>query len=226
MKPIDVLIIEDEARIAEINSFYLQQTPQFRPVGIAKNLSEARNLIRILKPTLIFLDNFLPDGKGLDLLKELITYPHPPDVIFITAASDTETVREAVRCGVFDYLLKPLAYERVQDSLERYIKYSNSLRASDNINQRHVDALFNFQAKVQHLEALPKGIDELTLGKIKEIYEEDPQPYTAESLGNALGMSKTTSRRYLEFCVSSGFLEAKISHGSVGRPERTYQKSR
>ena len=119
MKLIDALIIEDEARIAEINSFYLQQTPQFRSVGIATNLSDARNMIRILKPQLIFLDNFLPDGKGIELLKELLTYPYPPDVIFITAASDTETVREAVRCGVFDYLIKPLSYERVQDSLDR-----------------------------------------------------------------------------------------------------------
>ena len=226
MKPIDVLIIEDETKIAEMNAFYLQNMPQYRPVGIAKNLSDARNMIRILKPKLIFLDNFLPDGNGIDLLKELMSFPCPPDVIFITADSDTETVREAVRCGVFDYLLKPLSYDRVQDSLERYIKYLSSLRASDNVNQRHVDALFNFQAKVQHLDALPKGIDELTLEKIKAIYAEEALPYTAESLGKKIGISKTTSRRYLEFCVASGFLEAKISHGCVGRPERTYQKSR
>ncbi|TXZ75088.1 response regulator, partial [Vibrio mimicus] len=147
-----------------------------------------------------------------------------------TAASDMETVREAVRCGVFDYLLKPIAYDRVQNSLERYLKYISSLRANDSVNQRHVDELFNFQAKTEQLDGLPKGIDELTLIKIQEIYHHEPKAaYTAELLGQAIGISKTTARRYLEYCdleycVSSGFLEACIQHGRVGRPERLYQK--
>ncbi|EST60061.1 two-component response regulator DpiA, partial [Escherichia coli P4-96] len=38
---------------------------------------------------------------------------NPGDVVFTTAASDMETVSEAVRCGVFDYLIKPIAYERL-----------------------------------------------------------------------------------------------------------------
>ncbi|MBF4291595.1 response regulator, partial [Vibrio anguillarum] len=108
-------------------------------------------------------------------LKELTHQPQAPDVIFITAASDMETVREAVRCGVFDYLLKPIAYDRVQNSLERYLKYTSSLRANDSVNQRHVDELFNFQAKTEQLDSLPKGIDELTLIKIQEIYHHEPQ---------------------------------------------------
>ncbi|CAG9297426.1 response regulator [Celerinatantimonas diazotrophica] len=226
MEQIDVLIIEDEPNIAEIHNFYLQRMNRFRPVGVAKTVADARNMIRILKPKLILLDNFLPDGKGIELLKELTSVTHPADVIFITAASDMDTVREAVRCGVFDYLLKPIAYDRLEDSLERYLKYISSLKANDNVNQRHVDELFNFQAKTQHLEALPKGIDELTLEKLKEIYFQHDQAYTAESLGKAIGISKTTARRYLEYCVNSGFLEAQIVHGKVGRPERVYQKKR
>ena len=226
MEHIDVLIVEDEPNIAEVHNFYLQRMNRFRPVGVATTVAEARNMIRILKPKLILLDNFLPDGKGIELLKELTSVTHPADVIFITAASDMDTVREAVRCGVFDYLLKPIAYDRMEGSLERYLKYISSLKASDNVNQRHVDELFNFQAKTQHLEALPKGIDELTLEKLKEIYLQHDQAYTAESLGKAIGISKTTARRYLEYCVTSGFLEAQILHGKVGRPERIYQKRR
>lgn len=224
MELIDVLIVEDEASIADVHCLYLKQMTRFRPVGVARNVAEARSMIRILKPKLIFLDNFLPDGKGIELLKELTAQNQAPDVIFITAASDMETVREAVRCGVFDYLLKPIAYDRVQDSLDRYLKYISSLRACDNVNQRHVDELFNFQAKYQHLDMLPKGIDGLTLDKIKELYLADAVSFTAESLGKEIGISKTTARRYLEYCVASGYLEAQIKHGRVGRPERTYQR--
>lgn len=224
MECIDVLIVEDESNIAEFHSYYLQQTQRFRPIGIAKSITEAKSMIRILKPKLILLDNFLPDGKGIDLLKELTSAKPAPDVIFITAASDMETVREAVRCGVFDYLLKPISYDRLKDSLERYLKYSSSLLASDSVNQRHVDELFNFQSKTKQYEHLPKGIDELTLDKIKEAFEAPDIVHTAESLGKEIGISKTTARRYLEFSTASGLLEAEIQHGKVGRPERIYHK--
>ncbi|UXI02384.1 response regulator [Photobacterium sp. TY1-4] len=224
MELFDVLIVEDESNIAEFHTHYLQQTRRFRPIGVAKNVAEARNMVRLLKPKLILLDNFLPDGKGIDFLKEITTAKSPPDVIFITAASEMETVREAVRCGVFDYLLKPISYDRLKDSLDRYLKYTSSLRASDSVNQRHVDELFNFQSKNKQHEHLPKGIDELTLNKIKEVFAIANVQHTADSLGKSIGISKTTARRYLEFSTASGFLEAVIQHGKVGRPERIYQK--
>lgn len=224
MEIFDVLIVEDEANIAEFHSYYLQQTKRFRPIGIAKGLVEARKMAQLLKPKLILLDNYLPDGKGIDLLKEITSVKGAPDVIFITAANDMDTVREAVRCGVFDYLLKPISYDRLKDSLDRYLKYTSSLQASDNVSQRHVDELFNFQSKSVQLETLPKGIDELTLEKVRIAFEEPEALYTAESLGKKIGISKTTARRYLEFSTANGFLNAIIQHGKVGRPERCYQK--
>ncbi|MGF1869654.1 response regulator [Photobacterium indicum] len=224
MEIFDVLIVEDEPNIAEFHSYYLKQTRRFRPIGIAGNLAEARKMVQILKPKLIFIDNYLPDGKGIDLLKEVTSSKGAADVIFITAASDMDTVREVVRCGVFDYLLKPISYDRLKDSLDRYLKYTSSLLASDNASQRHVDELFNFQSKNKQLEQFPKGIDELTLDKVKVAFEESDAIFTAESLGKVIGISKTTARRYLEFSTANGFLNAIIQHGKVGRPERVYRK--
>ncbi|VEA41127.1 transcriptional regulator CriR [Salmonella enterica subsp. enterica] len=59
------------------------------------------------------MDNYLPDGKGITLLHELMQSRYPGGVVFTTAASDMETVAEAVRSGAFDYLVKPIAYERL-----------------------------------------------------------------------------------------------------------------
>ncbi|NVC95288.1 response regulator [Vibrio parahaemolyticus] len=224
METYDVLIVEDETNIAEFHSYYLQQTQRFRPIGIAKSVAEAKKMIQLLKPKLVLLDNYLPDGKGIDLLKEITASKSSPDVIFITAANDMETVREGVRCGVFDYLLKPISYDRLADSLERYLKYTSSLNSNDSINQRHVDELFNFQSKTAHLQQLPKGIDELTLDKVTEAFDENEELYTADTLGKEVGISKTTARRYLEFLTAKGFVHAVIQHGRVGRPERVYKK--
>ncbi|MDH5923206.1 response regulator [Vibrio splendidus] len=224
MEIFDVLIVEDEPNIAEFHSYYLKQTKRFRPIGIANNLAEARKMTQILRPKLILLDNYLPDGNGIELLKEITSSKYSPDVIFITAANDIDTVREGMRCGTFDYLLKPISYDRLNDSLDRYLKYTSSLLASDNVNQRHVDELLNFQSKNKQLELYPKGIDELTLEKVKFAFEDSDTIFTAESLGKVIGISKTTARRYLEFSTANGFLDAFIQHGKVGRPERVYKK--
>jgi two-component system response regulator CitB len=221
----DILIVEDESNIAEFHSYYIEQNPRYKAVGIAKNLAEARIMIRILKPKLVLLDNYLPDGKGIDLLKEITGSKDVPDVIFITAANDVETIREAVRCGTFDYILKPISYDRLHDSLQRYAQYTSSLRSHDNINQRHVDALFNFQSKTERNQQLPKGIDELSLELVTRAFADNALTYTADSLGKELGLSKTTSRRYLEYLLARGLVKAEIQHGRVGRPERVYRKS-
>ncbi len=157
-------------------------------------------------------------------MKELTHQPQAPDVILSPPLRICRPCAKPYAAG-FDYLLKPIAYDRVQNSLERYLKYISSLRTNDSVNQRHVDELFNFQAKTEQLDEMPKGIDELTLINFQEIYHHEPQAaHTAELLGQAIGISKTTARRYLEYCLASGFLEACIQHGRVGRPERLYQK--
>ncbi|NQZ48643.1 MAG: two-component response regulator DpiA [Moritella sp.] len=225
MDIIDVLIVEDESNIAELHAHFINKTFRFKAVGIAGNLAEARTMIRILKPKLILLDNYLPDGQGLNLIKDLIDSKNSGDIIFITAASDMVTVREAVRSGVFDYLLKPIAYDRLQDTLNRYLKYTNSLKSTDRVNQRLVDDLFNFQSRDMNNDNLPKGIDELTLNKVKAAFKMATPAHTADSLSTTVQISKTTSRRYLEYCTAGNYLIAKIEHGRVGRPERVYYKS-
>lgn len=221
----DVLIVEDESNIAEFHSQLLRDSPNFNPIGIAGNIKEAKSMLAIFKPDLVILDNYLPDGKGIDLMKMMLSTENPPNVIFVTAASDMETVKRAIRAGAFDYLLKPISYTRLSDSLGRFLKYMSTVRSTDSINQRYVDLMLNYQSKLnEDLNNLPKGIDQLTVDKIKSLFVEDNISHTAESLVDATEISKTTARRYLEYCVISGFLEAKINHGKRGRPERIYSK--
>jgi two-component system response regulator CitB len=224
MQNYEILIVEDDIRIAELHAQFVRDLPRFVSSGIAGNLKEARRMIKVLKPDLIILDNFLPDGLGIQLMKELFLQDNEPDVILITAANDVETVREAVRCGAFDYLIKPVSYDRLQDTLNRYLRYRGSLNASDDVSQRHIDAMFNLQAKENAFRDLPKGIEEITLDKVKAVFSSPEIIHTAESLGQEVGISKTTARRYLEHCVSLTYLQAELMHGRVGRPERAYRR--
>ncbi|MBV8045654.1 MAG: response regulator [Paludibacterium sp.] len=224
MHDIDVLIVEDEARLAALHVEFVRKFSRFRAVNVAASLSDARKLIQVLKPHLLLLDNFLPDGHGIELLEDIVTGHIPTRVIFITAASDMDTCGQAIRFGAFDYILKPVSYERLQMSLERFIRFFDSQQSSERVNQHHVDELFNLQSKNFGPARHTKGIEALTLARIKDVFLAGDEAHTTESVAQLLGISKTTARRYLEYCVENHYLNAEISYGRIGRPERLYKK--
>lgn len=69
----------------------------------------------------IILDVQLPDRSGLDLFKDIYALDPRRPVIFITAHGDSQTAIEAMKCGAFDYLVKPLDIDRLGQVVERAI---------------------------------------------------------------------------------------------------------
>lgn len=128
MDSITTLIVEDEPMLAEILVDTIKIFPQFSIVGIADKLESAKKQIRLYQPQLILLDNFLPDGKGIDLIRHTISTNYTGRIIFITADNHMDTISDALRMGVFDYLIKPVHYQRLQHTLERFTRYRSSLR--------------------------------------------------------------------------------------------------
>lgn len=72
---------------------------------------------------------------------------------------------------------------------------------------------------------MPKGIDPITLKKVMAIFETiGVEGVSAEKAGILIGVSRTTSRRYLEYMVANGIITADLCYGSQGRPERMYRE--
>ena len=223
---IKVLIIEDDLGIAEIHRRNLMKIEGFEAIGIAASKTEAETLLDVLTPDLVLLDLYLPDGNGLDILKYLRQQEHACDVILITADREVETLQQAMRGGVVDYLLKPVVFSRLQEALNKYLKQKNKFGNIDDLDQSVVDSmLFNAANAVTPGGRLPKGIDKVTLDKVRTLFENQPQ-ITADKAGESIGASRTTARRYLEHLITSGELQADLNYGTVGRPERTYIKKR
>ncbi|EEM2504159.1 TPA: response regulator, partial [Salmonella enterica subsp. indica] len=72
MDKITTLIVEDEPLLAEILVDTLKQLPAFDVIGVADKQESAKKMIRLYQPQLILLDNFLPDGKGIDLIRHTV----------------------------------------------------------------------------------------------------------------------------------------------------------
>ncbi|MFI8415856.1 two-component response regulator DpiA [Serratia sp. NPDC078593] len=223
MEWLNILIVEDETPLAEMHAEFIKQNGGCRQIWLAGDLSQARMMTTRFKPDLILLDNFLPDGRGIELLRELTLQGYPGGIVFITAASDMDTVAEALRYGVFDYLIKPLAYDRLTQTLQRFSQRRKALKDNARVNQRRIDEMFNTYARSEQQASLPVGIDELTLRKVRELFSDAGARHTAESVAQQIGLSRTTARRYLEFCTTHQQLIAEIIYGKVGRPQRTYR---
>ena len=224
---IEVLIVEDDSRIAEIHQRLIERIEGFQVIGIATNFQEAVDLLEIVQPQLVLLDVYFPDMNGLDFLKWMKENSIKSDVIMITASKEIESVNEALHFGVFDFIIKPVIFERFKKSLIRYANYSNkiqSLKSKSNfITQNEIDGLIGKNIDViEELSQYPKGIDKLTLEKVLLAIKEFEGGMTAENVGVEIGVSRTTARRYLEYLVSEGKVLADLAYGTIGRPERVY----
>ena len=110
-----VLIVDDEPLARQAIRRLLVGHPQAEIVGEAETLAEARIAIERRAPDLVFLDIELGgDGDGFELLA---TLERPPLVVFVTAYA--EHAVEAFAVDAVDYLLKPVAPERLAESLAR-----------------------------------------------------------------------------------------------------------
>ena len=224
MDNLTVVIAEDDPKIAEIQSRFIEKIEGFEVVGIGNSIAESEEIIDVFQPDLVLLDVYFPDGNGVDLLWKIRLLYKNIDVIFITAAKEVGILQEAIRGGAFDYVLKPMTFNRFQSTLRKVFEHRSKFKKITNLDQANVDQIIHpARDVVQTDERMPKSINPLTLEKVEEeVKKLDAKGVNAEVLGMQVGISRTTARRYLEFLVSKGAVKPSLVYGSVGRPERLY----
>ncbi|MCG8619588.1 MAG: sigma-54 dependent transcriptional regulator, partial [Desulfobacterales bacterium] len=77
----------------------------------------------------VFLDVMLPDGNGLDIIKDLRALPACPEVVIMTGVGDPDGAEMAIRSGAWDYLQKPLSPKKILLPLKRVLQYRDSVKA-------------------------------------------------------------------------------------------------
>lgn len=219
---INVIIAEDDFRVAQIHEAYLAEVEQMNVVGKASNAKETLELMDKQKVDLILLDVYMPDKLGTDLLG-IIRENYPEvDIIMITAATDKTFINKALNYGVEHYLVKPITIERFKDTMEQYKKKKKLFSTVTEVNQDLLDTLFGRADKEMEKPLLPSGIDFVTLKKVREIIASETDGITSEKVGKKMGASRTTARRYLEYLVGTNEATSEHVYGIVGRPERRY----
>src|SRR5258706_5192392 len=84
--------------------------------NVACTLREARAQVSHRTPDVALVDLYLPDGSGIDLLKDL-ELGASTEVVLMTGHADVESAVQALRLGASDYLTKPLDIGRLKSIL-------------------------------------------------------------------------------------------------------------
>ncbi len=219
-----VLIVEDDELSAQAHAAYVRRTAGFEVAGVARSSVEALRLLRGDPDVhLVLLDMNLPDGHGLGLLQAMRSQGHLCDVIAVTAARDVEVVKRAVAQGVVLYLLKPFTYAGFRAKLDQYADYRERLAAGGSVGQAEVDRMLGVLRTAPASTSLPKGMSADTLRDVTAALRASDAPLSASEVAAALGASRVTARRYLEYLARESMADRTPRYGGSGRPEVEYR---
>ncbi|WP_397410077.1 sigma-54-dependent transcriptional regulator [Polaromonas sp.] len=101
-----ILVIDDEPDLRTLYELTLLR--EGYRVEAAADLAQARALLQQRRFDAVITDMRLPDGLGLELLREMVTLQRPERCVVITAHGSAENAVEALKAGAFDYLTKPV----------------------------------------------------------------------------------------------------------------------
>lgn len=225
--PIRTLVVDDDFMVARLHSSAVARQPGFEVVGVASTGAQALAMVKDLRPDLILLDVYLPDLTGLEVLRRLRGAGTDCDVIVISAARDLDSLRQAMRSGVYQYLVKPFELDELRRRLEEYARHRARMRGMDpatTLAQEEADRLFGAGSGGRARTSLPKGISAETVSLVSEaLSRAGGEGLSASECGEAVGIARSSARRYLEYLVDSGAADVRHRYGSAGRPERRYQ---
>src|SRR5690242_7939650 len=120
-----ILVVDDEVGIRELLSEILAD--EGHQVLVAESAGEARRMRERGRPDLVLLDIWMPDTDGISLLKEWaasgqLTMP----VVMMSGHGTIETAVEATRIGALDFLEKPIALQRLLQTVKRALQNAAS----------------------------------------------------------------------------------------------------
>jgi response regulator of citrate/malate metabolism len=217
-----VLVVDPDRDSARLHCRLLGQQPGFKVVGVATSASQAVAMLGNLRPHLAVLDIALPEGEGLLLLRRVRASGRPLEVIVATASTEAEVVRAAVQLGVLDYVVKPFHPDRLRQSLGRFRRRHATAPAGTRLAQRDIDELT--AAARPERRWLPRDLQPERLEEIRAVLATARWALTAQEVGRATGVARTTARRYLEYLVTIDEVRVENHRVGPGRPFKSYQR--
>lgn len=199
-KPMKILIVEDEIRIREgLENILKKFSEDFELVGNAEDGLEGLKAIRELRPDIVITDIRMPKLDGLEMLKQAVSEQIPIKAIVLSAYSEFEYARSAIKLGVTEYLLKPISFHEFSNALE------NVKREVEKERQKKPSQIGTIEHIFQAILNNQLNINEEVITYLQNNYqldEEQPLVILCAYIGTDYEASLETEKKYFQHALS------------------------
>jgi DNA-binding NtrC family response regulator len=164
MDTFPILFVDDDQQILDVVSTYLTRNGYV--VDAVSNGLLALEKIKQKEYAAIFTDLIMPEISGLDLLKSVKEASPTTEVIIVTGYGTIESAIEALKRGSYDYLQKPINFERLKILIDRIIEKRN-LQLENFLFKRRLKDRYNFDqliGKSVKMQQIYEVIDRISSG--------------------------------------------------------------
>lgn len=149
-----ILIVEDETTLNRTLSEGLRELGY--QTDEAENIKDAQYFIGIRNYDLVLLDWMLPDGAGVDLVKEVKDKSQRTAVVMISARDDRESEVEAFKQGIDEYIIKPFEFDVLVARIESRLRFggTNLIELGDLVIEPDEEKIF-YKGKEIELKGKP-----------------------------------------------------------------------
>jgi len=152
----NILIVDDEKLIRWSMKQKLESWNY--DVLEAEDLRHGRLLLQQENPDLVTLDIKLPDGNGIELLKEIIELHPGTPVIMITAFGVVDVAVQALRLGAYDFIEKPINFEKLDHVLRNALE-THRLKTQVTQTSKNNKSRFGLESIVGKSKAIHEVLD-------------------------------------------------------------------
>ena len=152
----EILVVDDDQAIRWTLKEALQSWG-FTPIE-AGSVAEGIKLFNAHSPAAVLLDIDLPDGSGLDVLREIKNEQHEAIVIMITGNVHIDNTISALRGGAYDFIGKPIKLEELRVTIRNAVEASQLRRELEQVRKER-EREFNFRQIVGESAAMKKMLN-------------------------------------------------------------------
>ena len=188
---------------------------------------KARSAIRQRPPHLLIADRNMPEFAGMDLARVALEEDPDIGVVILTGVRDVEMAIQAFRLGVSDYLLKPLDFGAIEESVRRVL-----LRRTREIFHRQTEARMREEmetraVRLEQQSSLLEGVTVGTLSALVRMLEARTPHFQGHSqavadLSGRMAAEMHLSSTETEACRTAGYLH---DIGMIAVPDSILEKT-
>jgi len=186
--PVRLLLVDDHQLLRMGLKTLFEGSRVVEVIGEAATAAEAVALSRKLKPDVVLLDLRLPDGKGVDVCREIRAASSNIRVLFLTSYVDDEAVFATVMAGAQGYLLKEVSGEQLVQSV---MKVAGGGSCLDPLLAER--AMARIKAMTDIAASTASALSEQEMRVIALV----AQGKTNKEVATAMGLNDKTVRNYL-----------------------------